>query len=120
MRSSLRTRVAQTQEDHASQILCRPSGMRCVEPTTKPFEGQAVVRSETSLPEEVTWMFSVRNADVEGKSNRRSDSTSFQQSGKKLLSTKSCSGATEYVVPTIEHKFMQEVAISEDFRRIVA
>ena len=45
-------------------------------------------------------MFSVRDADVERKLNRRNDSTSFQQTRKKLLSAKSCSGVTEWLVLT--------------------
>ena len=35
-------RDAQAQVNHASQIACRPSGTQCVEPATKPFEGQTV------------------------------------------------------------------------------
>ena len=42
------------------------------------------------------------DADVEREANRRNGFTSFQQSRKKLLAAKSCTGVTEWLVLTMK------------------
>ena len=77
-------RVSQTQGDHSSETLCRPTRAQCVEPAAKPLEVQVAVCSEThALSDEVTHryylrayprgegMFSVRDANMSGVQTRQ-------------------------------------------------